>query len=193
LWLNNSFTKKVGQYEGYDSSRVVLLSDVPSAFNSVKLALSARKKPIEYEEKEAYSQDQPAHSKKFISLNISTGEVEIGVRTDEASKETNPSTPEESMRSFQEARKSLTTQDNYVPVDKILQNLISDCEKTKRTIHYPAPKSKNGHLNVPKTVSLKVRDRAKSGVKRLLNLKKRNMFYEENDLPYFTDNEANSF
>ncbi|CAI2361330.1 unnamed protein product [Moneuplotes crassus] len=142
--VKNSFSKNTGRCEVFDSSRVVLLSSVPST-QKTKVIISSNKDTPKIENKENLSEESP-HQRKFISLNITTGGVEVGVKTENCSKRTNPSTPEDSLQSFREYRKASTTQDNYVPVDKILHNLVCD-SKSSRKIHYPIPKSMAGHFN----------------------------------------------
>lgn len=153
--IKNSFSKPFGQDGDFDSSRVILLSSVPSTQKSKNHKASSTKLVTQYKhiedpknaqnvqnmeknqnlqppkiylnpEEEETPKPEGKHHRRFISLNICTGEVEIGIKTEETSKRTNPSTPEESARSFRDARKSSTTQENYIPVDKILHNLVSE-------------------------------------------------------------------
>lgn len=53
----------------FDSSRVVLLSSVPSSQKAEKVTISYQKDAPKVENKENLSEESP-HQRKFISLNI---------------------------------------------------------------------------------------------------------------------------
>ena len=132
----------------------------------------------------------------MLNLNLITGELEAETypKTQNISEYKHFLTPKQSC-TVQESKRRLTTlQKPFVPVDKILQNLIGNLNSEFQECLGNFAQASSLIKMKPNTASTTKRPKTnKQFWKRFQNFCKRQFVKENNDLPYLNESEPNSF
>lgn len=81
--------------------------------------------------------------------------MEVALKSEDESKLTHPSTPEESVKSFRESKKQSTSLESYLPIDQILHNLVSDPKAEHKRTAYAVPGCFKGQSKTSALVKMK--------------------------------------